>query len=112
MRRILSVLLSFLISFITIFPAYAAESRLPLAADGQAAWNAISFTSLGSVESGDTGIVTDAGLADQIGYNPSRSYSAGTALSNIIKVGDLNALNAGNLQIGAFLGGRILTVFR
>lgn len=51
-------------------------------------WNNISFSSLGAVQSGGSFQIPDS-INSQIGYNPSRFWTEGTSIDQILTLGDL-----------------------
>jgi LAS superfamily LD-carboxypeptidase LdcB len=100
-KRLLAITFLALIIFLEfIHPAQA----YPIS-NGAPDWTKVSFDNMGVVEASATGILDDTSLINQIGYNPSRSYSEGDFLSTIIKVGDLDILTRDNHKIKDFLGG-------
>jgi murein DD-endopeptidase MepM/ murein hydrolase activator NlpD len=105
LKRILSLCFAALLSFLGLaHPAMAYASYLPQT-NGQPNWTQISFNNMGTVQSDNLGILDDLSLIRQLGYNPSRAYSAGNNLSSVLKVGDLDIFGIGNKSVGSFLGG-------
>lgn len=105
-RRLFSLFLTALfIVFGLVTPVEASILRLPQNRDGTPDWTKISFDNMGTVQDSNTGILDDTGLMQQLGYNPSRSYSEGDSISSIIKVGDLDVLTRNKSTVRDFLGG-------
>ncbi|MGB8700845.1 MAG: hypothetical protein WCD18_15620, partial [Thermosynechococcaceae cyanobacterium] len=62
-QRWFSILLVVILAICTLaLPAIAFSSDLPLSQQGQPLWQRISFTNLGRVESGNTGILSSPSL--------------------------------------------------
>jgi murein DD-endopeptidase MepM/ murein hydrolase activator NlpD len=103
-KKILLVLIVALIAFLTFSQPITAYSRLPVV-NGQPQWTQISFNNLGTIQSDNLGYIDDTALIQQLGYNPSRAYSAGDNLGSVLKVGDLDIFGIGKKTVGSFLGG-------
>ena len=111
MKRLLSVFLAFVFSLLFLVQPAVAQSGAdfvdePLLLGNLSGpdWNATAYSTLGNVTTGDTGILTDQSLISAFGYNPSRSYSSNTPLSQILKLGDLQSTGVLQSTVGQFLG--------
>ena len=111
MKRFLSVFLIFVFSLLFLVQPAVAQSSVdfvdePLSLGNISGpdWNATAYSTLGNVQTGDTGILSDQSLINVFGYNPSRSYSSNTPLTQILKLGDLQSTGVLQSTLGQFLG--------
>ena len=91
-------------------PAWAAEAYLPTTALSGAPvpdFSQVTFAQLPALQEAGT-IALPAEIAPNLGWNPTRSWSVGTPLSNVLQLGDLEqtfALQTFNLDTIAPLAG-------
>ena len=94
-------------------PAWAAEAYLPTTALSGAPvldFSQVTFAHLPALQESGT-IALPREIATDLGWNPSRSWSAGSRLSDVLQLGDLEqtfALQTFNLATIATLAGRLL----
>lgn len=110
MKRLLALLLAFVLAFMSLIsPAIAAGSELyfPTVSQGELNpdWSKVTFSSFPKLDGESTAILDDQRILSALGYNPSRSWVPGASLMDVIKVGDLYNFGLGEKAIGSFLGG-------
>lgn len=96
-KRLFSVLLAGLLFLLQVAPVYATPLDDPTL-------SVTTFNNMPAFADGGTTFLDDRGLISQIGYNPSRSWSAGSLPKDVVLAGDLYNFGLGNRSAADLIG--------
>lgn len=104
LKRLFLLFLTAIILFIgTVPPSYANPLDDPTLSN-------TTFNNMPAFSDGGTSFLDDRSLISQIGYDPSRSWSAGSLPKDVVLTGDLYSFGLGNKTVQDLTGGRNVTL--